>query len=80
MARIDSDVQSAWPDILTSNFLPANIGLYLHSSEVPRRVRKTLSRLGICSGYKSILNQVHKDAAQPQVGTSDGLGVVTALS
>ncbi|KAI1136734.1 hypothetical protein F5Y05DRAFT_390715 [Hypoxylon sp. FL0543] len=52
-----------------SSLLPMSLGIYLHSSGVPRRVIDTLSRFGICRTYKSVLDETKRTAKGSLVNT-----------
>ena len=54
-----------------SNFLQKVLGIYLHSSGVPRRVIDTLARFGVCSAYRPTLKLLDKLASQSEVGSPE---------
>ncbi|KAI2472834.1 hypothetical protein F4781DRAFT_382062 [Annulohypoxylon bovei var. microspora] len=45
-----------------SNFLPQTVGIYLHNSGVQRRVIETLSEFGVCTSYRTTMNQLEQKA------------------
>ncbi|KAI1765121.1 hypothetical protein GGR53DRAFT_281964 [Hypoxylon sp. FL1150] len=60
-----------------SNFLSRVIGIYLHSSGVPRRVIDTFSKLGVSASYTTVLSELEKMATSSLVRPSntDFIGV-----
>lgn len=53
-----------------ANAFPSSLGVYLHSSGVPRRVLETLAGLGICHGYHHINHLLQGISEEAKVRTS----------